>query len=133
MPIDYDDRAWPLVVITAPDEEASEAVFAEHLRRIEQYHQRGGRFLMLVDVRRAPPMQPTHRRELGEKLAELSQRYPDRLAGMAMVVSSQVQRGILTAVGWVVRPAYPMRVFVDAGAARSWLESELGVERSLGS
>lgn len=121
----YDTTAWPLVRIVAPPLSPSDDEFREHIARIESFYARGGDFAIVVDVRVAPSMSPSHRRMLSEALDRQARAYPRSLRALGMVLRSEVQRGILTAIGWFFRPPYPMKVFTDVEEAEAWCRSAL--------
>jgi hypothetical protein len=90
---------------------------------------------LLVDNTRLPPLTPMQRRRTADFLREVQPRAAAYFAGAAVVLSSPIQRGILTAVLWIFTPPYPMRAFADVREARGWLldRLSLGTGRSGGS
>jgi hypothetical protein len=47
------------------------------------------------------------------------------LKGVAFVVRSTFQRGIVTAISWLSRPPYPYAAFDSVDAARDWALAQL--------
>ncbi len=121
----YDISKWPLVVIEAPASGATDEEMTEHMAKVAALYSRAGSFAMVVDVTLAPRPPPGQRRLLGDALTQHERSNPGKLKGMAMVVASDLQRGIITAVSWFFRPSYPMRVFSSREQAVTWARSML--------
>lgn len=75
---------------------------------------------LVLDITHEMPM-PTavQRRRIVEVLSSV----PDLsfIAGHALVVTSTVGRGLLTAINWVVRPGFDEKVFSNPQEALPWL------------
>ena len=121
----YDVTQWPLVVIVAPADGASDAEMEQHLANIAALYERGAPFAMVVDVSAAPPPPASQRRVLADALASHERARPGQLLGLAMVVSSTIQRGIITAISWAFPAPYPLSVFVDRDEAVTWARAEM--------
>lgn len=100
-----------------------------HLDQIESLCLRRERFALLIDVREAPGMNATQRRLLAARLRALSGRDPVLLVAIGVVLASTVQRGVFTALQWVVGRAPPARAFATPEEAKSWLRDALGASR----
>lgn len=46
------------------------------------------------------------------------------LVAHAAIVGSNFERGLFTAMVWLIRPSWPMRAFGDRAAAEAWLHSQ---------
>ncbi|HXX68841.1 MAG TPA: hypothetical protein VEK07_16765 [Polyangiaceae bacterium] len=55
-----------------------------------------------------------------------SRSHPGLLRAKAIVIGSAIERGVVTAVGWMAKPPYPFAAFESESAARNWLTSQLG-------
>lgn len=62
------------------------------------------------------------------QITEILQSSPDLhiVAGHALVMTTTLGRGLLTAINWVVRPPFAEQVFSEPEAAMSWLHSRNG-------
>jgi hypothetical protein len=126
----YDDSAWPLVRIRLPAELAA-SEFEASLDYIDSLFLRGQRFAVLLDVRDAPPLSAPQRKLVADRSNAMYARYPTRLAGMALMLSSALQRGIFTAIRWLIPRGYPTRAFAGTVEAERWLRAQLAVPESV--
>ena len=55
-------------------------------------------------------------------------RYPGLMVGLAVVMSSPVQRGIFTAIQWLIRRSNVSRAYATLPEAEAWLLSRLREE-----
>jgi len=121
MPYAVDDSRWPLVTARAIayDPQTLEACY----RKIEELLARKRPFVVLFDLRGATSSSERRRRlqEFGERYAVEIERY---LAGVALVASSPIERGFITAGLWLRSPTYPMRVFSTAIEGEAWLRED---------
>jgi len=113
-----DDSRWPLVLARAIpyDPQTLEACY----RKLEALLARKQVFVVLFDMRGASSSSERRKKflEFGERHADAVKRY---IAGAAIVASSPIERGFITAALWVRTPPYPMRVFSNAIEAEAWL------------
>jgi hypothetical protein len=58
---------------------------------------------------------------IAARVRENYERHAGLLKGLAIVLSSNVQRGIFTAVNWLARPLYPTAAFEGLSEAKLWL------------
>ena len=113
-----DDTRWPLVVArTIP---FSAETLAASYRTLEALLERKQPFVVLFDMRGATSSSERRRKfmEFGERHADAIKHY---LAASAVVASSPLERGFVTAVLWVKTPPFPMRVFASSTDAEAWL------------
>jgi hypothetical protein len=119
-----DIRAWPLIVYTAPatvnDEEMRAVMEASHAVFVS-----GARFAFVLDVSQLRGITPAQRRMITEGMARHEDEGREFCAGFAMVFSSMIVRGVLTAIHWVRKPPYPQVVFGARDEARAWAEAQL--------
>ena len=125
----YDRAAWPIFHVRLPRQRMSDADWHKHLEVIERLFQGRQRFALLIDALGAPPPFPKHRKVLGDKLRTWVSRDGERLAGLAVVLSSPMERGVFTAINWVVGQPYPNRTFSSVSEASLWLREMLGEPR----
>jgi hypothetical protein len=118
----FDDREWPLVRIRQ-SHALSDHDFGALLDYIDALFLRGQRFAVLLDVREAPPLTAPQRKAVAERANKSCARYPTRLVGMALVMSSALQRGVFTAIQWLCKDSHPTRAFGDITSAEAWLRA----------
>lgn len=122
----YDESEWPLVVVTMPKTAMSRDEFEGHLARIASYYGRGP-FGLLVDTRDSFPLDANQRRLVADEIEQNEARYPKTLRGVAVVMTSAVQRGVLRAITWLTtNPKFEMEPFASLDEAKTWLRTKLG-------
>lgn len=124
-----DESAWPVFRVRMPKEPMSDEELVAHLDQIEALCRRRESFALLVDVREAPGMSANHRRLVAARLRALSRREPALLVAIGVVLGSTVQRGVFTALQWLVGHTPPARAFATPEEATSWLRDALGARR----
>jgi hypothetical protein len=124
--IEYDESRWPFVVVTKGPAVQSEAEFEQHLSKLRSYFQRGQRFGLVMDVRRAPILSAAQRRVLAERIDADITEFGPLLCGIALVLSSALSRGMLKAILWLRQTREPrMTPFADVEPALVWLRAIL--------
>ncbi len=86
---------------------------------------RGTHFVVLHDAREIPNVDEWQRKEFLSLLNERRPEIEQRVLGYAAIVSSPLERGIITAFTWFVRLALPLRIFTSEGEALSFCASRL--------
>jgi hypothetical protein len=116
----YSDSAWPLFVATMPSTALSLEAFEAHLQMLREPYRRGQPFVQMIVMGDHPSLPAAHRRAAAEAMRLDSQRYPGLLRAKAIVAKSQLERGVVTAVGWIARPDYPFESFETEPEAKAW-------------
>ena len=117
----FDMEAWPLVVMTCAQD--MEGTVGSIRAFFEAAHARKEGFAILVDTRPVKTMPgPSWRRELTDWTSHPtvqlnSARYN---VATAVIVPSALARGVLTAIGWLWKPASPVRGFAAPAEAIDW-------------
>lgn len=116
-----DDSAWPLVIARAVAHEPQ--ALAAGYRKLEAILDRKQAFVLVFDMRGATSSSARRQKfqEWCERNTDALTRY---LTGAAVVASSTVERGFITAGLWVRTPPFPMRVFANASDAEAWLRAD---------
>jgi len=123
--IDVDDTRWPLVVIRWPSGAIAETDVEEFLRRSVSHLGRHERFASLHDGVRASGLDSKGRKRMSDHVnanRELLKRWH---VAAAIVSSSAMVRGVVTAVNWLSPPPFPQRQFATREEAEAWLRGML--------
>ena len=107
---------WPEVSVTKHALTEYLAVSVEHLER--------GPHMILHRAAKAGGMGSAERKRMAEHLKEQKPRIQASTAGVAIVSSSTLIRGMITAVGWIVPPAAPQSAFATEAEALDWLREK---------
>ena len=82
--------------------------------------------MMLIHMGEHPPLTPVQRAAIAKTMRTCVEAFPGRLRGLALVVRSSIQRGIITAINWVASPPYPIAAFKTEADAEAWLFTVYG-------
>lgn len=121
----YDDSEWPIFVARMPPNRLSEVEFNSHLNLLREPFRRRQPFAVLIVMGDHPPLSPTQRKAAAEAMKSDSKGHPGLLRAKAIVIGSAIERGVVTAVGWMAKPPYPFAAFESESAAKTWLRSHL--------
>jgi proteasome lid subunit RPN8/RPN11 len=80
---------------------------------------------IMSEVRGTPPAGAGERRRMADIVSVADRKSGRLICGSAVVTDSAIMRGVLTAVGWIHSPPYPLRPFADDHEARAWLRERL--------
>jgi hypothetical protein len=120
-----DDSKWPRVYVTWPGEPLDDADFEAAVLAMSKLLERGQRYVILHDARRAVRPTPKQRAFAAEQQkldAEGTRRW---LKGVALVTASPLISGVLTAINWITPPPYPMKTFSRLSDADAWMTTQL--------
>lgn len=119
---EFDEVRWPMVVIHSPGNVDPETVdydsFYDEFSRLRHEDRP---FCVLHDLRGVRSMGPDRRRRFVEYANTHMDSVRRLIAGYAVLLDSQIMRGVVTAVLWFVRPPCPMKVFTKERDAEEWL------------
>jgi hypothetical protein len=92
----------------------------------------GGPYGALFETDGLPHVPATQRQILARWMDEQRYKSHRHCVGVALVTTSALTRGLLTAVTWLatVTPPYPMRTFAARDEAAIWLRGELSQARA---
>ncbi len=123
--IALDIRAWPLVHVTPPPYSLSDEALLEFM----EFHRnlvrsRPSPHVLILDLRDCDHITSQQRKKLSKILSSAgdSSAMPC-CAGTALVFSSPMLRGMLTALFWFFKPPYPVKVLPDLASAQAWGET----------
>lgn len=127
----YDTSEWPLLWVTMHKDGLTDPEVDAHVRFLEQKLQAGQRFALLIDARQSRPLSPRGRQAIGQLLRRSFQRDPRVIAGIGVVLSSAIERGVLTAITWAAGRTYPQRAFATPMEAADWLLAQLATKATV--
>ena len=87
------------------------------------------RFAVMHDARGMPHVDDLRRQEFMELLDLRRPEIVRHVAAYAAIVSSPLERGIITAFMWFIKLPFPIRLFANPAEARSWLLSRVQAAR----
>jgi hypothetical protein len=120
----YDESRWPVVVVRLPPGALAEGEDEAHLAHVSSYFARCEPFaLVMCPHARGSTLTFAQRRRIGERTRLDSLTRGPFLRGIAVVVRSQIERGLAGAVLWLMRPPYPVRFFADLDEAVRWADA----------
>jgi hypothetical protein len=124
----FDDSQWPICWVTWVGE-ASIEDFDMWFGHLDRWLARGEPFAVVMDTRAAVAPSSRERQHIAQQMRWRHEAIGAQLI-MAMVMVSALQRGVLTALDWLMRPPHAQRVFGTLADAQRWCEHELGARRA---
>jgi hypothetical protein len=124
--IDFDRTRYPFIVMRARGDYSAE----DWARLLEQKSQAvlEGPFVLLNDTRGGRMPTPIERKGIAEFYARHQLHVRKNFLATAVVGSSRIVAGIVTALIWLAGPAHPYRMFTDPAAAERWLQEYFSPE-----
>jgi hypothetical protein len=119
--IAVDTARWPFVVVSFEDRYTNDD-FESYLRRLKELLGRGMAGL-LVDTRVGPPPNPLQRQRLRSFVSE-NRPALRHLYGAAFVVDSDLARGALRAMAWMMPKPCPVTAVATPDQGIAWLEAK---------
>lgn len=116
-----DESRSPVVVVTMLRQPMRDEAFNAHLKGISALWRRGERFGLVVDVRDAPPLPAHQRRMVAENLDRQAEQHPYLLVGVAVVLSSGIQRGVVSVLTWLARRPFELQPFATVELGARWI------------
>ena len=109
------------------DEELS-SMTRDVTRAMQEHLARRVRTVVIVDLSEAPHITPRQRRLVGEWRAEVRDLTRQIAVAMAMVVTSQMVRGVLTAISWFQKEPVPVCYVKTLAEALRWAIAQCDTE-----
>lgn len=119
-----DVSRFPVVTYVAPPEATDEIMF-ECMHEMDELRQNAKPFALVLDLSTTKNMSAKHRKMLTDNMAKHEAEMKQLCRGTGMVFTSAVLRGVLTAIFWVKKPAYPTQVFATREAAFEWCAAQM--------
>ena len=124
-----DESKWPRVYAIWPGQALADEEFEEMVLAMSALHQRGERYVVIHDARRAQRPTPKQRAFAATQQKLDADKSARLLAGVAMVVSSPLIASVVTAINWISPPPYPQKIFSSLDAAEAWAAEQLAKRR----
>ncbi len=126
-----DLRDFPVLEIASPNVAHCDHVsIPSFFDCVDQGLARHIRFAVLHDARGMPHVDDVRRQEFMELLDARRPEVVKHVAAYAAVVSSPLERGVITAFMWFVKVPFPVRLFASPDDARAWLLSRIEAARA---
>jgi len=123
--IALDESRWPLIVLAYP-RAFDDAEWMHLIDQIVAVLGRGEDFGMINDVRAAPMPTAWQRRKIIDMYETNLVNVKLHWKGTAIIGSSRIVHGILTALQWLMPPPHPAKVFRDVAEGERWVFAQLG-------
>jgi hypothetical protein len=121
-----DESAWPLLRLAMPALITDDELDGLH-GRLREIVERSEVFAVVHDSRGVSAMTASQRRKSAEFMRQVEPAAVRWCAGAALLLSSPLQRGFLTAVLWLYRPSVAMETFAEPVAAERWAKRRLAL------
>jgi len=131
MPYQLSLDCEPIVLVEIRGELFDEELLSmthEVTRAMQLHSAQGVRTAVVVDLSEAPHITPRQRRLVGEWRADVRELTRQIAVGMAMVVTSQTVRGILTAISWFQKEPVPVFYVKTLAEALRWAIAQCDAE-----
>jgi hypothetical protein len=114
------------VYATWPGQPLGDEEFAAMVDGMSALAERGERYVIIHDARRASRPTPKQRALAADQQKRDAERTKGLLVGVAMVVSSPLIASVVTAINWITPPPFPQKIFSSLTAAEGWAAEQLG-------
>lgn len=120
-----DTSRWPLCRVSLPSVVMTPAELSGCLDTLQSFFARATPLTILIDARGASPPSARERQAIASRYRQWQHDYPGQLVGLAVVLTSAIERGVFTAITWAVGQGFPARAFGAPEDAEAWLLLEL--------
>ncbi len=117
---------WPVVEITNPMSFTDEE-WTALMSQVEQVVQRDVPFAMINDVRQGPPPSAKQRKAIANLYREHVELVKRNWMGTAVITSSSLVKGAITALNWLMPPPHPVKVHSNYEDGERWAFEQLGL------
>ena len=123
--LEIDDSRWPLVVVSWLGTTVTASEIDRFLQKGDEHLARREPYVALHDGVRATGIDAAQRKRLAAHVDANRAALAKYCVAAAIVASSPIVRGIVTAVNWMSPPPMSQRVFGTRANAESWLRELL--------
>lgn len=121
-----EDSEWPILVVHLPAQSPIEEHRAHLAKITNAAAARREPFVLLIDTTsQVERPDALHRSVTAEAMTSFTTSYPGLMRGLAVVLRSKHERGVLTALDWLARPPYPLTSFDKMAEAKAWASCQL--------
>lgn len=125
MPTDFDDRDYPLLRLHARGESLDQDI-ADRCAFLERHLARKEKIALVFDTTGSRPLTARQRKLWTDWLSAHDAILRRYLAGVGIVVTNTLVRGVFTGVFWVWQPPMPYTFVARARDAEAWARARLG-------
>lgn len=119
--ITNDLSQWPLVIVRADHSPTSVAHLEAFIASQREMLARREPYIEIADAVGASPIGAVERRLLADFLKDSEADAQELCAGLGILTSSSIVRGAVTAILWIKRPGYPIKVSGSKAAIAAFL------------
>jgi len=117
-----------LLIVTPPSGTVTDEALESFILQFDAHICAGRRpYAVVVDLRQSHGLSPAQRQRLTRSMqaheGHAAAGFPN--CGVALVFSSALLRGMLTAMLWMYKPRHESRVFSDLAEAEAWAQSRV--------
>jgi hypothetical protein len=129
--IEVFDDSWPIVIVEwhgVVTPEMVEHAFKTHLTLARRAREGGEQIAWLTDLSHFDPLKASaaDRKRAALVLAEHQPAVAPHTLAEARVASRAVVRGVLTAMTWLVRDPWPVKIVAARDEGLTWLQKQRG-------
>ena len=122
--IDVDSDHWPVNIVTVqgtPGVPVEHAAIERLCEVLHSFTRRKQPYANIVDLTRCPDIPASERQYVADAFKARHDDYVPHLIAVAVVISSPVMRGVLTAIGWIHPYPCPIEFVPSVSQAASKL------------
>jgi len=119
LPPGLNAEMWPVVVYTAPAS-IEDTEFKLVLDAMAAVRSHGEPYAMILDLRISKGISPAQRRMITTSMGDDDQQRQLLVRGVGLIFSSRLMTSLLTAIFWVRKPGYEVKVFSALSPALAW-------------
>ena len=122
--ITFDKTRWPLVVVRYPDA-FDEGDWDQLMQKIIAMVTSGQDYAMVNDARTGPPPTAAMRKQIADMYKTYRAEVEQHWRGTALIGTSPLIVGVMTALNWLTPPPHPVKVFRDYQEGETWALMQL--------
>ncbi len=123
-----DRSAWPVAVVRFHDRPWTDEDVADFLADLQHSYDQDQKFVFIVDARIRNLMNAGQRQQLVDYMKEVRHLAEKNLVSMGLIIDSAVVRGCFTAVTWIYKPFWDLKIAATAEEATEHVVSKLSEE-----
>jgi|SRR5688572_7277251 len=124
--LDLNLTRWPVIEVTNPPAFTDEE-WTHLLAQIVDVIRRDRPFSMINDVRVGPPPSAQQRKAISQLYQENMALVKKNWRGTALITSSALVQGAITALNWLMPPPHPVKVCSNYAEGEKWAFQQVGL------